>query len=217
MRQLCRSDAGGELVGTGRAGQRQPVDAGPERGRPDHADLQRAGLRIRRHRHDEAIQPSVFLDSGQRVQRRHAGQPLDSVAQQRLRRSVRPRHVPIAARNVVSDLTTIAELEDAKFVMTIQDPSNPADTRFLHVLQGADAGAGMVPATYAQSTAGTAFDGSIFGGTAVWFPVNAASSPVAATLPAPAGVHTAMVTGLAPNGSYSVTVTGNAITDRKST
>jgi hypothetical protein len=132
--------------------------------------------------------------------------------QQLFVQSLLPLAGTIAARNVVSDLTTIAELEDARFVMTIQDPTNPADTRFLHVLQGADAGTGMVPATYAQSTAGTAFDGAIFGGTAVWFPVNAANSPVAATLPAPAGVHTAMVTGLAPNGSYSVTVTGNAIT-----
>jgi hypothetical protein len=28
-------------------------------------------------------------------------------------------------------------LESAQFVMNIQDPSNPTDTRFPHVLQGA--------------------------------------------------------------------------------
>jgi hypothetical protein len=91
-------------------------------------------------------------------------------------------------------------------------PSNPTDTRFLHVLQGAAPAAAMVPATYAQSTSGTPFDGAVFAATAVWFPVNAPASPVAATLPAPAGVHTAIVTGLSPNGSYSVSIAGNAIT-----
>ena len=95
--------------------------------------------------------------------------------------------------------------------MTVQDPANPTDTRFLHVLEGADAGAAMVPATYAQSTGGTAFDGAVFGGTAVWFPVSAGNAATAATLPAPAGVRTAMVTGLVPNGSYSVSIAAGAI------
>ena len=126
--------------------------------------------------------------------------------------SLLPLTGAITARNVVSDLTTIAELEDARYVMTIQDPSNPTDTRFLHVLQGADPGAAMVPATYAQSTSGTPFDGVVFGAVAVWFPVNVPTSPVAATLPAPAGVHTAMIAGLSPNGSYGVSIAGNAIT-----
>jgi hypothetical protein len=132
--------------------------------------------------------------------------------QQLFVQSLLPAAGTIAARNVAGDLTTIAELEEARFVMTVQDPSNPSDTRFLHVLQGADAGVAMVPATYAQSTGGTAFDGAVFGGAAVWFPVNASNAPVATTLPVPAGVHSAMVTGLAANGSYSVSVAGNAIT-----
>ena len=131
--------------------------------------------------------------------------------QQLFVQSLLPLNSTITARNVVSDLTTIAELEDAKFVMTIQDPSNPTDTRFLHVLQGADAGAAMLPAAYAQSISGTPFDGAVFGATAVWFPANAAASPVATTLPVPSGVHTAMVTGLATNGPYSVSIAGNAI------
>ena len=131
--------------------------------------------------------------------------------QQLFVQSLLPLSSTITARNVVSDLSSIAELENAQFVMTIQDPSNPTDTRFLHVLQGADAGAAMAAATYVQSTSGTSFDGAVFGATAVWFPVNAANPSVATTLPAPARVHTAMVTGLAPNGSYSVTIAGNAI------
>ncbi len=46
---------------------------------------------------------------------------------------------------------------------------------------------------------------------AVYFPVSAAVSGVATSLPAPAGVHTAMVTGLAANSCYSVAVSGNLI------
>jgi hypothetical protein len=131
--------------------------------------------------------------------------------QQLFVQSLLPASSTISARNVVSDLTTIAELEDAQYVMTIQDPSNPSDTRFLHVLEGADAGAPMVPASYVQSSSGTPFDGAVFRSTAVYFPVNVTAS-VSTTLPAPSGVHTLMVTGLAPNTPYSVSVGGNTIT-----
>jgi len=78
--------------------------------------------------------------------------------------------------------------------------------RFLHVLQGADPGAAEVPATYMQSSAGTPFDGAVFGSSAVYFPVTAGGAFSGATLPAPAGVHTILVTGLTPNASYAFAV-----------
>ena len=131
--------------------------------------------------------------------------------QQLFVQSLLPASSTITARNVLADLTTVAELEPSQFVMTVQDPSNPSDTRFLHVLQGADKGVAMVPAAYVQSSSGTAFDGAVFGSMAVYFPVNAKASFTGTTLPAPAGVHTALVTGLAANTSYTVTVSGNAI------
>jgi hypothetical protein len=132
--------------------------------------------------------------------------------QQLFVQSLLPIAGTITARNVVADLTTIAELEDAKYVMTIQDPSNPTDTRFLHVLQGANPGATMVPATYVQSSSGTPFDGAVFGSVAAYFPVSVTQSPVSVTLPAPAGVHTAFISGLTPNASYTVSVGGGTIT-----
>jgi hypothetical protein len=131
--------------------------------------------------------------------------------QQLFVQSLLPSNGAIAAVNGLSELTTVAELEPAQFIMTVQDPSNPVDTRFLDVLQGADAGAAMVPATYVQSTSGTPFDGAVFGSTAVYFPVNVVGSSVTTTLPAPAGVHTALVTGLARGGSYTVSIGGNKI------
>ncbi len=119
-----------------------------------------------------------------------------------------PANATVAARNVVADLTTIAELEPSKYVMTVEEKSNPADIRFLHVLQGANAGASMIPATHVSSNSGTLFDGAVFGANAVYFPVNAGSF-TGTSLPAPAGVHTVFVAGLTPNAAYSVSVQAN--------
>jgi len=122
-----------------------------------------------------------------------------------------PANVSLSARYAAGDLNPIAELEPTKYILTAQDPANPADTRFLHVLQGADAGGAMTAASYLQSAAGTPFDGAAFGSTVVWFPVNVPNGPVAATLPAPAGVHTVLITGLAPNAAYGVSASGGTV------
>jgi len=103
----------------------------------------------------------------------------------------------------VAALNPLAELEPTRFIYQAQDPGNPADTRFLHVLQGADAGAPMVAANYLQSTAGTAFDGAQFGGSEVWFPVSGTGVFGGATLPVLAGVHSVLIAGLAPGGTYT--------------
>lgn len=125
--------------------------------------------------------------------------------------SLLPASSTLVARNVIADLTTVGELEPAQYVMTIEDPSHPADIRFLHVLQGADGGAAMTPATHVTSNSGTTFDGASVGTNVVWFPVNALASFKGTVLQAPAGTHTAYVTGLAPNGAYSVSVSGGSI------
>jgi hypothetical protein len=95
--------------------------------------------------------------------------------------------------------------------MTVEDPSHPTDTRFLHVLQGADSGASMVPAMRLQSSQGTAFDGAAFGSVVVYFPVSASGGFAATTFPAPAGTHTMLVTGLTPGASYGVQVQGGSV------
>jgi len=121
-----------------------------------------------------------------------------------------PQTPSLTAVYAAGNLNPIAELEPTQYVFTVEDPAKPSDVRFLHVLQGADPGAPMAPAVRVQSTSGTAFDGAVFGSAAVYFPV-AAGAFAGTTLPAPAGVHTALVTGLAPNASYGVSVAGNAI------
>jgi hypothetical protein len=104
------------------------------------------------------------------------------------------------------NLSSIAELEPTQYIFTDQDPTNPTDTRFLHVLQGADAGASMTPATYLQSTGGTAFDGAAFGTSVIYFPVSATAAFTGTTLPAPIGTTTMIVTGLTPGATYSTSV-----------
>lgn len=117
-----------------------------------------------------------------------------------------PKTPSIKSVYAAGNLSPIALLEPTQYIMTVEDLTQPTDTRFLHVLQGADPGAPMVAASYTQSTAGTAFEGAAFGGSVVYFPVNAVGSFTGTTLPAPAGVHSAWVAGLAPNASYGVSV-----------
>ncbi len=117
-----------------------------------------------------------------------------------------PQNAAASYFNGAAQLDPIAELEPTQFIYQVQDPANPATTRFLHVLQGADPGAAMAAATYLQSSSGTAFDGAQFGATEVWFPVSSVTAFGGAVFPAAAGVHSALITGLAPHTSYGVSV-----------
>jgi len=117
-----------------------------------------------------------------------------------------PLNATASTINGAVNLNPVADLEPTRFVYTVGDPNNAADTRFLHVLQGADAGAPMAPAQYLQSTGGTTFDGAAFSTAAVFFPVSANGSFAGTNLSVPTGIHSVMVTGLAPNGAYSVSI-----------
>ena len=117
-----------------------------------------------------------------------------------------------SATYAVNNLNAIAQLEPTQYIFTVEDATHPTDTRFLHVLQGADPSAAMSQATYEKSTAGTAFDGAAFSTAAVYFPQSATAAFAGTVLPVPNGVHTLYVTGLAPGGSYSVSVANGAAT-----
>jgi hypothetical protein len=110
-----------------------------------------------------------------------------------------------------ANLNPIADLEPTRFIYEVADPALPSDTRFLHVLQGADPGSSMTPASYVQSTSGTSFDGAVFGSAAVFFPVSTALPFAGTTISVPAGVQTLLVTGLAPGAVYGVTIQPNGL------
>jgi len=114
--------------------------------------------------------------------------------------------LPVDARltAVNSDEPLIAETAAADDPMTARlrvDGGDAAAVAFLHVLQGADAGAGANAVTLVQDQAGTV-RGAAIGERVVLFVRAPASSALRYTLPA--AVSQQIVTGLAPNTSYSV-------------
>jgi hypothetical protein len=85
-----------------------------------------------------------------------------------------------------------------------------SDTRFLHVIQGADGGAGASPATLLESGDG-AYQGVAVAGTAVLFRKGTDLAVPASGLSysAPPGVGLHLVSGLSPLAGYSVAFTNS--------
>ena len=71
--------------------------------------------------------------------------------------------------------TDQAEGEPPTYQLTIEDPSNPSDIRFLHVLQGADANMPQDIPNLVQSTTGNVFEGAAVKDNLVLFPKNVLS------------------------------------------
>lgn len=120
-----------------------------------------------------------------------------------------PANATRSAYNGAVTLSPLADLAPMVFIYQVQDPTDPSDIRLLHVVQGADPGAAMTQATYVQSASGTAFDGAVFGNSAVYFPQSAATPFAGATFNVPAGVNAVYITGLTPNVGYGVSVQAN--------
>lgn len=97
----------------------------------------------------------------------------------------------------------VAELEPTAYRLVVTDSAAPAGSRFLAVLQGTDAGKPADPATRIASSAGSAMEGAVVGGTAVLFRRNAAAVSGFKYV-APAGVSRHLITGLIPKFDYDV-------------
>lgn len=105
-----------------------------------------------------------------------------------------------------NSLTTVAGLEPSVGRVMIEDTTRPADTRFLHVIQGADNGAGADPATRVTSISGDAFEGAAVRGTLALFPVHVLTNGLTGfVVVVPTGVTNVYVAGLAPFTNFSVT------------
>lgn len=120
-----------------------------------------------------------------------------------------PLNAVTTVAQTAGNLNPIAELEPTRYTMTVQDPTKPANTRFLHVLQGANGGVSMTGASYLTSSQGTPFDGAVFGSNAVFFPVNV-GAVATTTFVVPASVHTLWVAGLTAGGTYTVSTQSTA-------
>jgi hypothetical protein len=94
--------------------------------------------------------------------------------------------------------------EPMAFRLRVEAPGGPRETRFLHVLQGADAGATADPVTLVESREGIALAGAAFAGTAVLFPVDLGEAFAGVSYAVPTGTTRHLVTGLEPGGGYDV-------------
>ncbi len=99
--------------------------------------------------------------------------------------------------------------EPMRYRLRVEAPGNPREARFLHVLQGADAGA-AAPAVVPLESADGAFAGTVVGSTAVLFPVELGGEVGEVRYTVPAGTTAHLITGLTPGGDYAVTSTPNA-------
>lgn len=130
--------------------------------------------------------------------------------QQMFVQTLLPTNATLKSRLATGDLNPVSLFEPMSYVLTVQDPTLPADTRFLHVLQGSNAGGSMVQATHVTNTTGTAFDGAVFGSSAVFFLHTANAAVATTTFTVPSTVHTFVVTGLAPSASFKVSTSATA-------
>ncbi|MBM2809328.1 MAG: Serine/threonine kinase associate protein KapC [Chloroflexi bacterium] len=95
-----------------------------------------------------------------------------------------------------------------RYRLRVESASNPADGRFLHVLQGLDPGSSPDGVTLIESSSGTPFAGAAVNQAVVLFPVSlgATFSGLSYTAPTDASRH--LITGLAPGGAYDVAIEG---------
>ncbi|HEY3821721.1 MAG TPA: hypothetical protein VGL81_31355 [Polyangiaceae bacterium] len=100
----------------------------------------------------------------------------------------------------------LAAGEPSRSKLKVEDPASPRDVRFLHVLQGADAGTPPAPVTLIQSSAGTPFAGAAIGRFAAVFPVDLGVPFARVTYTVPDGVDAQLVGGLQPGARYDVSV-----------
>lgn len=128
--------------------------------------------------------------------------------------SLLPLSGTVAAQSVPKsatgpDMNETANFEPMANRIQVEDPSNPLDARFLHVVEGSDA-AQPVGATLVRQDAGDAFDGATFGAYAVLFKKDIKTAFSAVTFTVPCSVTTVFVADLKPNTGYVVTKTTTA-------
>jgi hypothetical protein len=96
----------------------------------------------------------------------------------------------------------VAAGEPMQFRLRIEAPGGPASARFLHVLQGVDAGSSSDSSVLIESDSPTPFVGALVRGTVVLFPFDLGTTLEEVTYSVPADTDRHLITGLAPRGTY---------------
>jgi hypothetical protein len=102
-----------------------------------------------------------------------------------------------------------AENEQMKNRIMIQDPANPKDIRFLHVLQARDNGTLQLATSLVQSADGS-YQGSLIGDVVVMFKKDLSANFSTISFNAPQEASSFIITGLTPITAYNLVVTDNA-------
>lgn len=133
--------------------------------------------------------------------------------QQLLVTSLLPAGATLSAVNTSEEqiANTVATNEPMTVRLRIEAPGNPADVRFLQVLQAADAGAAPAAVALVQS-ADQAWSGAQVGATVVMFPATLGQPFAGLSYAAGADATTHIVTGLEPGAGYSVARVGASVT-----
>ena len=118
--------------------------------------------------------------------------------------SLLPANATMNVQTPAGTISYVAQMETTTCRLVVEDPAKPSDTRFLHILEGGNGNATLVPATLIQSTSGTAFDGTVFGSSLVMFANNLSTLFTSTTYTAPPTATTHYVTGLTPNAGYNI-------------
>lgn len=121
-----------------------------------------------------------------------------------------PENATLSASRHGPTLGTPAVAEPMRHRLRVEATGAPADVRFLHVIQGADAGATLTPSQVVRSSGGTPYEGALVGDTAVMFPVGLQGG--ATTIALPAGARRVLVTGLTAGAGYRATAAGGTLT-----
>ncbi|HVT33100.1 MAG TPA: hypothetical protein VHE32_10655 [Rhodanobacteraceae bacterium] len=100
-----------------------------------------------------------------------------------------------------------AAADQMKYHLTVEDPAEPSDVTFLHVLQANDQGVTPDAATLLQNLGSANLEGALVGSVAALFPHDAGVplSNVTYALPAIATRH--FIAGFVPNAAYGATIT----------
>lgn len=108
--------------------------------------------------------------------------------------------------------TNRPSFEDMWSQVFVEAPGAPREARFLHVIQGTNAGVSTADAAQVLTSADGEFEGSLVGTICVLFRKTLGSAPTALSYTHPAGATAHYITGLAPFAGYDVTQTATSVT-----
>jgi hypothetical protein len=93
-----------------------------------------------------------------------------------------------------------------EFSLKVEAFGNPQKVRFLHVLQGADAGAPPGPVQLVRSIDGALFEGAVVRNIVTLFPVDLGVPVTSVKYRVPTGTRLHRITGLTPKTAYRIAV-----------